>query len=61
MIKMTVIKLKKITTHFLRSSPESRTYDKTYGLHYDARNEKLKIGKTPVAIINNNLQVQDKY
>lgn len=48
-------------THFLQSSPLSRSYDKTFGLHYDVKDNKLKIAETPVTIINDNLQVQNKY
>lgn len=47
--------------HFFNTSPQSRTYDKTFGLHYDKKDEKLKIANVPVTIINDNLQVLDKY
>lgn len=47
--------------HFLMTSPQSRTYDKAFGLHYDGKDEKLKIANVPVTINNNNLHVLDKH
>jgi hypothetical protein len=47
--------------HFLKASPQSRTYDKAFGLHYDKKDGKLKIANVPVTIVNDNLKVLDKY
>ena len=47
--------------HFLMTSPQSRTYDKAFGLHYDGKDEQLKIANVPVTINNNNLHVLDKH
>ena len=47
--------------HFLKASPQSRTYDRSYGLHYDVKDDKVKIANFPVTFINGNLKVLDKY
>lgn len=46
--------------HFLKSSPQSRKYDKTFGLNYDEVENTLKIGNVPVTIKGNNLCILDK-
>lgn len=46
---------------FLKLPPESRNYDKTYGLYYDKSNDKLKIGNETVTFINGKLHVFNKY
>ena len=47
--------------HFLMTSPQSRSYDKAFGLHYDKKDDLLKIANVPVTINNNNLHVLDKH
>jgi len=47
--------------HFLMTSPQSRSYDKVFGLHYDGKDDQLKIANVPVTINNNNLYVLDKH
>ena len=47
--------------NFFSTAPRLRTYDKTFGLHYDVANDQCKIGNFPVSFINNQLRVGDKY
>lgn len=47
--------------NFLKTPLQSRTYDKSYGLHYDTNDDKLKIANFPVTIINDQLNVSNKY
>lgn len=46
---------------FLKLPPQSRNYDKTYGLYYDKSDDKLKIGNEIVTLINGKLHVFNKY
>ena len=46
--------------HFLNTSPQSRVYDKAFGLHYDEKDKQLKIANVPVTINDDHLHVLDK-
>lgn len=47
--------------NFPNQPPQSRIYDRTYGLHYDKFSDKLKIRNETVSIINGQLHISDKY
>jgi len=47
--------------NFSETRPQSRRYDKSYGMYYDATNEQLKISNIPVTVSHGNLNVLDSY
>lgn len=47
--------------NFLISNPKSQRYDKSYGMHYDAVNNQLKISNMPVTFEHGKLHLLDNY
>lgn len=47
--------------NFLNTRPQSRRYDRPYGLYYDGDNNQLKISDNPVSISHDNLHLLKKY
>jgi len=47
--------------NFFNTRPQSRRYDKSYGLHYDRANDQLKISNFPVSFSHGNLHLLDSY
>lgn len=46
--------------NFVSISPNKRTYDQSYGMHYDKANKQLKIGSYPITIKNDKISVADQ-
>lgn len=46
--------------NFVSISPNKRTYDQSYGMHYDKADKELKIGSYPISIENDKLRVVDQ-